>query len=100
MKPNTVNHIKINSRKEKQDNRRKGIRIWYKNLKRNPCVDCGQTYDPVVMQFDHITGTKVRNISDMVGSGYGKDRILLEISKCDLVCANCHAIRTKSRKIP
>lgn len=34
----------------------------------------------------------------MVRDGYSKERILEEISKCDILCANCHIIITLSEK--
>ena len=56
------------------------------------------TFHPAAMHFDHRPGmTKAFDI----GFGcrrYGKDRILAEIAKCDLVCANCHAVRTFERR--
>ena len=30
----------------------------------------------------------------MIGCGQSKEAILEEIAKCDLICANCHRIRT------
>lgn len=46
------------------------------------------------MTFDHLPGTAKRSeISTLLYSGYR--RVLLdEIAKCELVCANCHAVRT------
>lgn len=71
---------------------------WYKELKNNPCVDCGQVFHPAAMQWDHLpTFSKNDTISIMYRKGYGKNRILKEIEKCELVCANCHCIRTFNR---
>jgi len=51
------------------------------------------------MQFDHRPDEdKKENISDLVGLEVKWETILKEIAKCDLVCANCHAIRTYTRK--
>lgn len=61
-----------------------------------PCADCGGTFDPVCMDFDHRPGeVKSRSVARMVG--YPHDEIRREIAKCDVVCANCHRLRTKSR---
>lgn len=38
---------------------------------------------------------KTKNISRMVSNSL--DKIMLEISQCELVCANCHRIRTYMR---
>ena len=63
-------------------------------LKQRPCMDCGRTFPPYVMDFDHRDGSdKVNNISRLISRGNWA-RIEAEITKCDLVCANCHRIRT------
>jgi hypothetical protein len=59
-----------------------------------PCCDCGMRYPPVCMDFDHVRGVKITNVAAMIGHPYSKEEILAEIEKCDLVCANCHRIRT------
>jgi pyruvate-formate lyase-activating enzyme len=52
-----------------------------------------------VMEFDHRPGeAKVSHVANMLRDGIGKARILVEISKCDLVCSNCHRIRTWKRQ--
>jgi hypothetical protein len=67
-------------------------------LKNKPCADCGIVYSPWVMQFDHVRGKKEGDVSVFVGHGSIK-KILKEIEKCDLVCANCHADRTHKRRV-
>lgn len=47
------------------------------------------------MHFDHL-GDKLFEISDSLT--YSIDRILREVEKCELVCANCHAVRTYNRR--
>ena len=68
---------------------------WFRSLKSNtPCADCGQTYHPAVMQWDHLPGfEKTGNVSDFARK-HSRKRVLAEIEKCELVCANCHAART------
>lgn len=62
------------------------------------CFDCGSKYPACAMDFDHREGhTKEYNVSKMVAHSLGLDRIKSEIAKCDLVCANCHRIRTYKR---
>lgn len=68
-------------------------RDWITSLKQGPCTDCGGKFPPECMQFDHVHGEKLFTISEIKG----KARTLAEIAKCELVCANCHAIRTKQR---
>jgi hypothetical protein len=66
------------------------------DLKKRPCGDCGIEYPPYVMQFDHKRD-KLFSISTYA-SRYSLERVLAEIEKCDVVCANCHAIRTHKRR--
>jgi len=63
----------------------------------HPCADCGETFPPYVMHWDHLPGhTKVGAIGSMVGS-WAREAILDELKKCELVCANCHVMRTVAR---
>lgn len=57
------------------------------------CVDCGIA-DAVVLEFDHVRGRKVGNLSEMVCNGHPWKRVLAELAKCDVRCANCHRRRT------
>jgi hypothetical protein len=76
--------------------RRKKINTeWLKQYKESqPCTDCKQQYPYYVMDFDHLRDKK-DNISKLLAS---KSILLSEIEKCELVCANCHRIRTHKRK--
>lgn len=69
---------------------------FIQKLKAAPCFDCKIEYPYYVMQFDHLDGhRKLLKISSMFRAG--KQAILDEIQKCELVCANCHAERTHQR---
>lgn len=59
------------------------------------CADCGYAVNPAALEFDHANGNKEANVSRLIGSTW--TRILAEIDKCDVVCANCHRIRTVDR---
>jgi len=63
------------------------------------CIDCGFKNEkyPTIFEFDHIGNKKYDNIATMISRGCGKDNILKEIGKCEVVCANCHRIRTAKR---
>jgi hypothetical protein len=60
------------------------------------CVDCGQAFSWWQMQFDHLRD-KEFNMSRIWTLSSIK-RARAEISKCDVVCANCHADRTYKRE--
>ena len=65
--------------------------------KNRPCSDCGQAYETPVMEFDHVRGVKKFTISSKVTSSPSESSLKAEIAKCDVVCANCHRLRTHSR---
>ena len=71
---------------------------WMRQLKSQPCMDCGARFHPAAMSFDHLPGTQKRSdIATLVKRGcIGLAR--LEIAKCEIVCANCHAVRTYLRR--
>lgn len=64
-----------------------------RDAKAKPCADCGVQYPYYVMDFDHVRGTKLFNIGEGA-TNFGQERLLAEIEKCDVVCANCHRERT------
>lgn len=63
-------------------------------LQQSQCVDCGES-NWIVLEFDHLDD-KILSISKMI-RGYSVESIKAEIAKCDIVCANCHRIRTYTR---
>lgn len=67
------------------------------NLKQEPCFDCGLKYPPYVMDFDHVRGEKKFNVGHI--RYHSLEKLLEEISKCELVCSNCHRERTHQRKM-
>lgn len=74
------------------------FREWLWAKKSEPCADCGGTFHPAAMQFDHLPGkVKLFEVATGVASR-SRVSVLAEIAKCELVCANCHAIRTHERR--
>ena len=73
-------------------------RLWMADIKSGvPCVDCGQTFPVYVMHWDHLPEfQKVADVSVMVSSRT-REAVLEELKKCELVCANCHVMRTVNR---
>jgi hypothetical protein len=73
-------------------------RAWMAALKKGvPCADCGEVFPAWVMHWDHLPGyEKVGNISEMVGDN-SRTITIAELEKCELVCANCHVMRTIGR---
>jgi 5-methylcytosine-specific restriction endonuclease McrA len=82
------------------ENIKKKITDYILNFKRNSkCLDCGFKGDnyPQVLDFDHVIGSKKFNISEFRLHTSGFNKVKKEINKCEIVCANCHRIRTARR---
>ena len=68
------------------------------SLKDVPCKDCGGRFPSECMDFDHVRGPKLFNVGTCSRNGVSETRLDAEIAKCEIVCANCHRIRTKKRR--
>lgn len=67
-------------------------------IKTGPCSDCERNFNPVCMDFDHLPHNPKRaNISVLIGGSCTVEYLVTELDKCELVCANCHRLRTLSR---
>ena len=64
------------------------------NVKDIPCTDCGKKYPPFVMDFDHRDPNLKKGIVSRLVTWSGWKKMIEEVKKCDVVCANCHRIRT------
>jgi hypothetical protein len=68
---------------------------FLRDFRRRPCEGCGGSFPPWVMDFDH-RDPKTKSFALAAGHALLKprDALLAEIAKCDVLCANCHAMRT------
>lgn len=83
--------------KRKSREKKKNISEIIKKIKsETPCFDCGQKYPYYVMDFDHISDKKIE-ISKISNKG-SLSLFKTELDKCQIVCSNCHRIRTYNRK--
>jgi hypothetical protein len=81
-----------------KNRQRKRLRTILVEVKQQPCQDCGGSFHPWVMEFDHRDEkTKKAAVGNLVSKGCTDARLREEIDKCDLVCANCHRMRTYRR---
>jgi len=73
-------------------------REWINSFKEGiPCTDCGRTFPAFVMHWDHLPEfEKLGEISTML-AGHSRQAVIEELKKCELVCANCHVLRTVKR---
>lgn len=80
--------------------RRQANRNFVNEIKlRRGCADCGYNARAIALDFDHLPEfVKIDNVSKMILSDATLDAIQREIDKCEVVCANCHRIRTEDRR--
>lgn len=82
---------------DKAYRKREALRYWIRQIKEEtPCKDCGKNYPYYVMDFDHLEDKKIL-ISKVINSG-SWTQTKAEVAKCEIVCSNCHRIRTFKRK--
>ena len=74
-----------------QNRRREELRIWWRELKSTKsCVRCGERH-PACLHFHHRDpSSKDIDLGSVLHRNWSKERILKEIAKCDVLCANCH----------
>lgn len=97
MRPRAKAHYQENKSYYRERNNRKRAQLTQliRAMKSAPCADCKQTFPHYVMDFDHVRGEKRFVISR--GAREGTNVLEEELRKCDLVCSNCHRIRTHER---
>ncbi len=64
------------------------------------CYDCKQSFPPYVFDFDHRDPSEKCFAIGNNGSTLSWERTLEEAKKCDMVCANCHRVRTHGQRCP
>lgn len=75
------------------------VKAWLRSLKTdNPCMDCGRYFHFAVMDFDHARSNKEFQISTARSFAVSQEELMEELYKCDLVCSNCHRLRTYLRR--
>lgn len=75
---------------------RNDFRLRMAYFKNRPCFDCQGWFEPCQMDFDHRPN-EIKRFELCHSTQYSMRNVALEAKKCDLVCANCHRLRTKRR---
>ena len=71
--------------------RKKKMRRWFQNYKRGlECNRCGFG-NSAALDFHHLSD-KEAELSQVSDLGWGRERIMKEVAKCEVLCANCHRI--------
>lgn len=79
---------------EQERKRHKEVQQFIQDYKlQHGCKDCGYKEHHVALEFDHIRGEKELNVCNAKSIDQAKK----EIKKCEVVCSNCHSIRTYNR---
>jgi ribosomal protein S20 len=77
-------------------NYRERVRNYVREIKESfPCQDCNTLYPYYVMEFDHLH-SKEKSVAWLTSHGT-MDQVIKEIEKCELICSNCHKVRTWKR---
>lgn len=75
--------------------RQEATLAFLRDLRRVPCDDCREMFPPHMMDFDHRDPSKKLFA---IAAGHAvlmsRAKLIAEVEKCDIVCANCHALRT------
>lgn len=80
-------------RTKQRKERQSIIRQWFLDHKDTlKCKICGEDRFPTLHFHHRNPKEKEGNVSDMALRGHSIARIEKEIAKCDVLCANCHAI--------
>lgn len=84
--------------RDRNRRKRERMRALIREIKSKPCMDCGGVFPYYVMDFHHrLRCEKLEQVANLV-SRQSMRRLLDEIEKCDVVCANCHRIRTYAKE--
>jgi hypothetical protein len=92
------NHYLANKKRylESNDRRRQLLKTFVRELKqKTPCKDCGLNYPHYVMEFDHLFDKE--DLIKYFVNNNNKRGLEAELKRCEVVCSNCHRIRTHER---
>jgi len=62
---------------------------WWKEFKATlSCEECGEDH-PATIDFHHVRDKEI-TLANAIHQGWGKKRVMEEVAKCKVLCANCH----------
>lgn len=79
--------------------RRTALQEWYTKYKATlHCKICGE-WRPECLQFHHRNpAEKEFNVGEWIKNGVSIETLKAEIAKCNVLCANCHAVETQNQR--
>lgn len=76
---------------EWQERRRREIRVWWDELKATKqCEQCGESAAECLHFHHRDPAEKDLELASAVARGWSRERLLAEVAKCIVLCANCH----------
>lgn len=78
---------------ERKLNHQRKLKEIVATAKNVPCAECGGRFHQVAMDFHHIE-EKDDCIANMIKRNLSAKRVLAEIMKCEVICSNCHRVRS------
>src|SRR6266446_5150323 len=99
-RPTNVRYYAVNREREieRVRLRQAATTAFLRRLREVPCADCGGCFAGHQMDFDHRDPThKKFNLCSSRAALKRREQILAEAAKCDVVCANCHRLRSRRR---
>ena len=85
-------------KKEYMRARKDAVKATVRAYKRKPCQDCGNSYPYYVMDCDHRPDEeKLYQVAQIHKNQHTLAKVQAELDKCDVICANCHRMRTYER---
>ena len=62
------------------------------------CALCGYKKHAVALEFDHINPDEKLGTISRAYKGWGRKKLKDEIRKCQVLCSNCHRVKTMENK--
>lgn len=90
---NKVKHQKLIKRRKEEI-----VRFIRKYKTDRGCSVCGYNKSSEALEFDHVKGVKSFDLGSSKSKSCSIEKVLEEIAKCEIVCANCHRERTTKRR--
>ena len=73
--------------------------VFVQNIIKHIGFISGDWLYPKEMEFHHRdSGEKTDNVSDMMRI-VSQEEVIQEVSKCDVICRNCHRLRLEIAKV-
>lgn len=80
---------------QQRRHRQQRLRLLRRFKQFKGCARCGYNDDYHALDFHHVDGVGDRQAHKRLRNG-SRATVKCELAKCEVLCANCHAIETRS----